>query len=670
MSRLFHTHAQHRFESAFTAGSGIMNTKPKILGAVALAVATVMLLPTQAFAVDYYLRAEPVAIPDPNGGTATIPMWGFALCTGSGVGCGAATVPGPALTVPVGDSVLTVHLANSLPVPTSLVINGVIKPMDPVWNDGTTGSRGGDLTKRVRSFDTEAAASSGSAEYTWPNVKPGTYLYQSGTHPQVQVQMGLYGAVTKDAPEISTSPGVPNAYPGVPYNNQATLLYSEIDPALHAAVQDGSYGTTGPTSTLDYQPKYFMINGTVYPDTPVFNPVGSPGTTLLRFLNAGLTTHVPMIEGSYWTVVAEDGKPYPYQTKQYTALLPAAKTMDVLLTPDAGGAVYSIMDRRLGLSNNGVEDGGMLAFLQYAASGAVGGVDGSTNPPPVAVDDAYAGVKGVALNVAAAQGLLVNDDNTDGLPRPMRVVAVTAGTTTNGATYTLNANGSFTFTPAPGFVGDDVFAYQLTDGEAVVSANVTITLSTPSAPAGSALDNFDRANASSLGTNWSQVVSSAAAEPNVQVVTNQAKAVSVGLGGLAIWNAPFLATQTAGFSSVTPLNDSSALVLKATGGTAASPANYVRVRCEANNVVVATMMGGSNVSIYVPQASFSASGCATAGSLSAVVDSKGIVTTFVNTGYVGGVQLPNVSAWQGPGKIGIQMPTQDAIIDDFTGGSL
>ena len=34
--------------------------------------------------------------------------------------------------------------------------------------------------------------------YSWTNMKPGTYLYQSGTHPQVQVQMGLYGGVKKD----------------------------------------------------------------------------------------------------------------------------------------------------------------------------------------------------------------------------------------------------------------------------------------------------------------------------------------------------------------------------------------------------------------------------------------------------------------------------------------
>lgn len=663
MSGQVHAHRQHGFESAFTVGSGIMNTKPSALGVATLAVAAALLVPTQASAVEYHLRAEPVTIPDPNGGPA-IPMWGYALCTASWASCAPATVPGPALTVPVGDDVLTVRLANNLPAPTSLVINGLLKPMAPVWNDGSTGPRGVDLSKRVRSFDTEAAPMTGTAVYTWP-ARPGTYLYQSGTQPQVQVQMGLYGAVTKDA-------SATEAYPGAAYNSQAILLYSEIDPALHAAVQGGTYGTAGgPTSTYDYHPKYFLINGKVYPDAPVVNPVGTTGTTLLRFLNAGLTTHVPMIDGTHWTLVAEDGKPYPYKTRQYTALLPAAKTLDVLLTPDAGGAVYPILDRRLNLSNNGLEDGGMLVYLQYAASGILGGVGGSGNVLPTAVDDAYAGVTGVAMNVAAAEGVLANDLNTDGLPLPIRAVAVTAASTANNGTYTLNANGSFTYTPAPGFSGaTDGFAYQVTDGEAVVSANVTITLTTPSAPASAVLDNFDRADATSLGASWSQVVSSPAAAPNVQLVSNQAKAVSVGLGGLAIWNTPFSDTQSAGFNSHTSLNDASALVLKATGGTSSAPANYVRVRCEADKVVVATMMGGSNVSIYVNQASFPAPACASAGSLGAAVDSKGIVTTFVNGSYMGGVQLPGVAVWRGAGKIGLQMQTQDAIVDDFAGGTL
>jgi FtsP/CotA-like multicopper oxidase with cupredoxin domain len=39
----------------------------------------------------------------------------------------------------------------------------------------------------------------GTQEYLFTGLKPGTFLYESGTHQAVQVQMGLYGAMTKDA---------------------------------------------------------------------------------------------------------------------------------------------------------------------------------------------------------------------------------------------------------------------------------------------------------------------------------------------------------------------------------------------------------------------------------------------------------------------------------------
>jgi hypothetical protein len=534
----------------------------------------------------------------------------------------------------------------------------------------------------VRSFDAEAAPN-GTADYTWSNVKPGTYLYQSGTQVQVQVQMGLYGALSKNAVDADALGGVrAQAYMGATYgyDNQATLLYSEIDPAMHDAVANGSYGPSGTvTSTFNYAPKYFLINGQPYPINAVIAPSGNQGATLLRLLNAGLVTHVPMIQGTHWTVMAEDGKPYPYSASQYTALLPAAKTLDVMLTPDVGGARYAILDRRLNLSNSGLSDGGMLAVLSYAAQGvggALGTADG--NVAPVAVPDAFSTVRGVTLTVGAP-GVLANDDNTDGLPQVFKVVAG-SGTTTNGSTYTLHANGSLSYIPALGFSGTESFDYTVTDGKALsVAATVTMTVSVPTAPTTLALlDDFERLDSTSLGASssaavWSQQVSTGTSVPDVGVSSGAAKANTTGLGGLAVLNQVFLETQGASFSSSSPLVNS-ALVLKATGGTATtSPANFVRVRCEATGggeLVVATMMGGSNVSVFVKQAAFPESGCLSTGSLSAVVDAKGLVTAFLNGSFVGGVQLPDVAAWKAPGKIGVQLQTQGVTVDNFLGGSL
>jgi len=258
------------------------------------------------------------------------------------------------------------------------------------------------------------------------------------------------------------------------------------------------------------------------------------------------------------------------------------------------------------------------------------------------------------------------------LPLPIKVVAA-SGLTANG-TYTLNTNGSFSYTPTTmGYVGADTFQYQVTDGDKLSSpATVTISLSNPTPPTLSTIDNFDRTDSTSLvdATHpWSQVAGNVTTVPDLRIVGNEAAAVTTELGGLAIWNQTFGATQYAGFSGTLGLKNS-ALVLKATGTDPAAPVNYVRVRCEDGAVVVATMMGGSGVSIFAKQAAFSAPACTGTGPLSAVVDAKGLVTVFLSGDYVGGVQLPDVPAWKGPGRIGIQLQTVGATVDNFSGGEI
>lgn len=651
-----------------------------------LALAGSLLPVTSAQAAEYWLRAAPTTVdmPDPGGGAPIqVPMWGYASCTDATyASCGAVSVPGPALTVPAGDTMLTVHLQNGLPVPTSLVVNGLFKAMTPVWDDGSSGPRPS-ATARVRSFDAEAAPG-GVADYQWANIRPGTYLYQSGTRVQVQVQMGLYGAVTRNALDPVPATSALTATPGQVYaggtyafDNEATLLYSEIDPDLHTAIATGTYGTTGPSSTINYAPRYFLVNGRPFPTgAPIIEPAGSPGVTLLRLLNAGLTTHVPMIVGRHWDVIGEDGKPYPFRRNQYTAMLPAAKTMDVLLTPEIG-ATYPIMDRRLNLSNAGLPNGGMMAFLRFGAlSAMVGTGTAGGNTPPVANPDGYDAVIGAALNVPAP-GVLTNDTDADAGQALYAVAA--RGTTAGNGSFVLNANGSFSYTPAPGFAGtSDTFTYSATDGRGVSSpATVTISMITPTAPPITLLDDFDRADTllsqAGLGPNWSQVAATNA-PPDLRISGATATAAATVLGGQAIWSQAVQgANQYASFNAVTSL-ENLALILKATGGTsAAAPANLVRVRYEVTGpgtgaIVVSTLMGGSGADVYVKQASFPTA--ATTGTLSAAVSAGGLVTVFLNGGFVGGVQLPDVGVWKGGGRIGIQLQTVNGSVDNFGGGSL
>ncbi|MDD5364931.1 MAG: Ig-like domain-containing protein [Gallionellaceae bacterium] len=375
--------------------------------AKALLLAALPLAINQALAATQMLRADVVTVTMPDGVPVT--MWGYAP-DNNGCGTAGVTVPGPAIIVPPGDPALTVTLKNCLNVPTSLVIAGqLIADPTPVWTDGTSGARAGDLTRRVRSFTHETLAGGGVTDYVWNSLKPGTYLYETGTHPQVQVQMGLYGSLAKDddVGNVAYSQGALD----IIYNNQATLVYSEIDPALHAAVADGSYGSTGPTSTLEYHPKYFLINGQPYAATsgPIATvPAGQ--NMLLRFVNASLKSHVPTIEGQYWKMIAEDGNPYPFlgnPRQQYTAFLAPGKTMDVLLAPTNTGAAnirYPIYDSRHFDTNNGAQGGGMLAYLEVAPAGAA--------PPAAPLFDS-APVTTATAGVAYSYAAHATDPNGD-----------------------------------------------------------------------------------------------------------------------------------------------------------------------------------------------------------------------------------------------------------------
>jgi hypothetical protein len=91
------------------------------------------------------------------------------------------------------------------------------------------------------------------------------------------------------------------------------------------------------------------------------------------------------------------------------------------------------------------------------------------NEPPVAVNDAYAANEGTMLGVAAP-GVLANDTDADGDP----LTASLVGPPANGV-LALNADGSFNYTPNPGFSGPDSFLYTAHDGT-VASAAATVSV--------------------------------------------------------------------------------------------------------------------------------------------------------------------------------------------------
>ena len=325
----------------------------KIFCKLVLILTLLILTAGMSDAASFYLRAERFLKAMPDG--TSVAMWGFSSCDAAFTTCGAPDVPGPVLDVPFNDAVLEVTVLNTLTEPVSIVIPGQSTALSPVTFTDAAGRT------RVRSF-THETASSAQGTYTWSNVSPGSYIYHSGSHAAVQVQMGLYGAVKKNSDAGNT------AYSGVTYDAEAMIFLSEVDPALHAAVDGGTYGPgNAVTSTLDYNPKYFLINGTAYSAaSPPAIPAGSANAaTLLRFYNAGIKTHVLNVPGMYMNILSEDGNLYPYPKQQYSLILQALKTKDAVITPGSGGS-YAVMDRRLFLTNNASSPGGMLTFLNVA----------------------------------------------------------------------------------------------------------------------------------------------------------------------------------------------------------------------------------------------------------------------------------------------------------------
>jgi len=289
----------------------------------------------------FFLRAAPTTMTMPD--TVKVPMWGFALDLDNNFATvdGTVTVPGPLLTVPDGDNQLVVNVLNKLSEPISFIVHGQYTDMSPVTFQDPQGRA------RVRSFNHETAPGA-VGTYTYTNLRPGTYLYQSGSHVQVQVPMGLYGMVAKD-----TAPSQAYPYSGAVYNAQVPVIYSEVDPELNNAVASRRFGTAAFPSNVDYLPRYFLLNGSA--EANVLDYTATAGeTVLLRMVNAGSVDRAPMLANGTMDVIAEDGNPYPYTDTGAQAYLPPAKTKDAIVEGTAlatAGLRIVVTDRR-GLSSD------------------------------------------------------------------------------------------------------------------------------------------------------------------------------------------------------------------------------------------------------------------------------------------------------------------------------
>ena len=128
-----------------------------------------------------------------------------------------------------------------------------------------------------------------------------------------------------------------------------------------------------------------------------------------------------------------------------------------------------------------------LATITYTISDGNGGTGTATvsisvspvNDPPLATDDRGSTVNGRPLVI----GVLGNDSDPDGDPLTITSIAgvpVIAGSTVTlpAGKVTLNADGTLGFVPNPGFNGDVLFPYEISDGNGGTSrATVSISIS-------------------------------------------------------------------------------------------------------------------------------------------------------------------------------------------------
>jgi FtsP/CotA-like multicopper oxidase with cupredoxin domain len=303
--------------------------------------------------------------------------WGYGCTSGStpsflpttidGAKCPTMQLPGPTLIATEGQLV-HVTLTNNLPKAagnTSILFPGFTVTATPVAaGSQPTGCSNTSSPAQPGVLTTEVANGC-AVTYSFTASKPGTHTYYSGTQGDVQVEMGMYGALivlpasvpdvcnntANDAARsaVRASPGGDPAgpqqdfrlahaaynHPSACYDREYLFQFSEMDLAIHQQVEvqvqadaakPASAQCAKPTGCLavatePYVATYFMINGRSMPDLmePNYslsfpnqpyngNPHMHPGElTLLRIAGTGRWQHPFHEHGNHVRILARDG---------------------------------------------------------------------------------------------------------------------------------------------------------------------------------------------------------------------------------------------------------------------------------------------------------------------------------------------------------------------------
>ena len=262
-------------------------------------------------ATTFNLVAKQDYISTPDGDS--ILMWGYANGTGSRM-----QYPGPTMIVPQGQNI-TVTLVNHLPAEHGQNVSIVFPGQMVTASGGVAGA----LTQEAPPDEATMVT------YTFQANEPGTYLYRSGTRSDLQVEMGLVGALivrptgsaTPPAESRTNSPPYKLAYNHVDtaYHYEYLYLFTEVDANMHRLVENGRIAEV---DTTTWFPVHWFINGRAFPDllqapfTPWFPtqpyncvPQAHPfEKVLIRVVGAGRQLHPMHYHGADFSVIAIDGR--------------------------------------------------------------------------------------------------------------------------------------------------------------------------------------------------------------------------------------------------------------------------------------------------------------------------------------------------------------------------
>ncbi|MEG4070610.1 cadherin-like domain-containing protein, partial [Microcoleus sp. Pol11C2] len=274
----------------------------------------------------------------------------------------------------------------------------------------------------------------------------------------------------------------------VPNKDYYSTLGSE--PTITFRAWDGSNGvgngTTGVNASVTGGTTPFSTNSLT--TSIAVNPVNDPpsfvkGVDPIASHNAG-----PQTVPGWATAISPGPANESSQTVSFqvvgndnTALFSVPPAIDSLgqltFTPAAGASGTANITLNLrdsgGIANGGVDTSANQTFVIKI-----------TNNPPFAVIDNYKTLHGKVLNVPVVEGVLANDIDSDG-----DVLTATKVTNPNNGTLGFNNDGSFTYTPNPGFFGADSFTYTVSDGaftSPAILANINVTNNPPFA----VIDNY------------------------------------------------------------------------------------------------------------------------------------------------------------------------------------